>query len=186
MSVAAPPRLTPEDLLALPDHKGYELVDGELVELKISEDSSWIAGEILILLGTYIRGKGLGWVYPEGTAFRCFSDPDRIRRADASFIRRERRPQGPVQVGFTEVAPDLAVEVVSPGDVAYEVENKVQDWLLAGVETVWVVMPPNRSVTVYAQGQKPVKLETQDEITLDMIPGFRYQVAEFFPPQPVK
>ncbi|SFH54973.1 Uma2 family endonuclease [Planctomicrobium piriforme] len=184
MSIDAPPRnMTPEDFLLLPNRDAYELVNGELVELKMSEDSSWIAGEIFFYLRAALAKRRSGWIFPEGTMFRCFpADPNRVRRADASFIRNEHRPHGPESIGYTSVVPDLVVEVVSPGDGAYDVNEKVEDWLEAGVAVLWLVMPRDRTVTVYKAGQKPQLLTSSEEITLNLIPDFRCQVADFFPP----
>jgi Uma2 family endonuclease len=85
---------------------------------------------------------------------------------------------------FTEFAPDLAVEVVSPYDLAYDVDIKIEQWLRAGVAVVWVVMPPTRKVTVYrGSSLQPQVLTAEEEITLpDLIPEFRCRVGEFFPP----
>src|SRR5262245_55194807 len=85
-------KFSPEELLRLPDQgKGYELVGGELVELNVSTLSSYVAGQAFARLLAFVETLGVGWVFPEGTSFRCFrDDPDRVRRADASFIQRDR------------------------------------------------------------------------------------------------
>ena len=65
-----------------------------------------------------------------------------MRRADVTFIRRDRYSlQQLTQDGFMTIPPDLAVEVVSPNDYAREVEEKVEEYLRAGVKLIWVVYP---------------------------------------------
>jgi len=59
-----------------------------------------------------------------------------------------RTPGGPPE-GYWDLAPDLAVEVVSPNDTASEVQSKVQMWLKSGVRLMWVVYPDTHSVVVY-------------------------------------
>ncbi len=98
MSVLEQPDYTAEDLLTMPDGDRYELVNRELRELHMSQKSSWIAGEILRLLGNFVVSTRLGWVFPEGTSFQCFSwDPQMVRKADVSFIATDRLPGRPDQ-----------------------------------------------------------------------------------------
>jgi Uma2 family endonuclease len=186
MSAVAPPtRVTPADLLRMPDRKRYELVNGQLVERKMSLWSSYVGGEIHALLRNFCRPKGLGWVLPEGTGYQCFPDePFKVRKPDTSFIARERMPLArATEEGFITVAPDLAAEVVSPNDIAYEVEEKVQAFLRAGVRVVWVVIPPTRTVEVHRRDGGGVILREDDELTGDdVIPGFRCRVGDLFVP----
>ena len=84
-------RYTPDDLLKMPDGNRYELVDGNLVERIVSLWSSYVAGRLHNLLSNHCQKNSLGWVLPEGTSYQCFpDDPERVRRPDTSFIRRER------------------------------------------------------------------------------------------------
>lgn len=102
--------------------------------------------------------------------------------ADAAFIRRGRLPGEKLHEGFVRIAPDLAVEVVSPNDLFDEVESNALQYLDAGVRLVWVVNPRTRSVQVYRADRTVTRLREQDEITgEDVLPGFRCMVGEFFP-----
>lgn len=174
---------TPDDLLTMPDGDWYELVDGQLVERKMSVLSSFVAGLIFQLLSGHCRAKRLGWVLPEGTSFQCFPQaPRRVRRADTAFIAGDRlTPAEVAQQGHCTVAPDLAVEVVSPKDLAYEVDQKVAEWLEAGVRLVWVVNPRTQFVRVCRADGTDVRLGVGDELTGgDVLPDFRCRVAELF------
>lgn len=183
MSTLVQPGLTADDLLALPDAERFELVNGQLVERHMSLDSSWVAGEVHRRLANYAVETGNGWAFPDGTSFQCFADDgERVRRPDASYIAREHLANGPVGAGHCRVAPDLAVEVVSPGDLYYDVEEKTEEYLEAGVQQVWVISPHSQSMVIYRQTHPPVFLEADAELTGgDLLPGFHCRVAELFP-----
>jgi Uma2 family endonuclease len=77
------------------------------------------------------------------------------------------------------------VEVVSPGDEAYHLDEKVAEYLAAGVPLVWVVWPESRTVLVYRQPSSPLgtasRLTAADTISgEDVLPGFSCGVKEFF------
>lgn len=188
MSIATEAGLTPEDLLNLPDGQRFELVDGQLVEHHMSHAAVWIATEIAFLIREFLRKHPLGDVYGEGASYQCFpDDPQLIRRADVSFIRTGRLSREQFERGHCPVAPDLAVEVISPNDLAYDVSRKIEDYASAGVPLVWVVNPDTQTVTVYRQaGKSVVHLHVGDELTGDdVLPGFACRVGAVFPPSTV-
>ena len=116
-TVVENPPVSPEGLQELPDQKGFELVDGELVERKVSVLSSWIGLPLARLIGNYVDLHRLGWVFGSDNGFQCFADrPDLIRRPDFSFVRASRMTWGEVAEGWLQVVPDLVVEVIPPGD----------------------------------------------------------------------
>jgi Uma2 family endonuclease len=83
--------------------------------------------------------------------------------------------------GHISIRPDLAVEVLSPNDLAYEVDAKVKEFLAAGVPLVWVVNPDTREIVVHRQDESLGKFREQDEIGgEDVLPEYRCPVAEFF------
>lgn len=178
------PRLTPDDLLRLPDRgKGYELVGGELKELNVSFLSSYVAGQVFFALQSHAGPGRLGWVSPEGTSFRCFPDePSRVRRADTAFHRLDRlTPAQATTEGHCTVVPDLVVEVVSPNDLADDVNGKRVEWLEAGAALVWVINPPQRTIHAYRADGTVSVFDPNDTLTADpVLPGFRVPVAELF------
>jgi Uma2 family endonuclease len=182
MSIADLPKLKAADLLARSDDGHiYELVNGELVELNMSGETSWIAGKIAGDLHVVIKPP-VGWVLPVDAGFRCFPhDPEAVRKPDVAFVSRSRLPSLPVE-GYIPLSPDLAVEVVSPNDLAYEVEAKVELWLSAGVKEVWVIMPRSRTVTIHKPNQVPLVVPAAQTIESPLLPGFSSQVGAFFPP----
>ena len=177
---------TADDLLTMPDGDRYELVDGELVEKSVSEESNLIAGELIGRLWEVIRPRKLGLVMPE-QSYRCFpGDPNKVRRPDVSFVLAEKRPNGPLRRGHTPTAPDLAVEVVSPNDIAYDLEEKIADYRSAGVPLIWVVYPNRRKVHVYEGGSEvPTIFHESDTLTGgSVLPEFKVKVADLFPQLP--
>jgi Uma2 family endonuclease len=184
-AVASKTLVTVDDLLAMPDEKNYELMDGELVERNMSTLSSWVAGKLLHALSRHLEEDPRGWVFPADNGFLCFPDrPNRLIRPDVSFIARERLPRGLPVEGYLGIAPDLAVEVISPNDLVYEVDEKVLEYLGAGVPLVWVVHPVPRSVLVYRAGGPSSVLGGEEELSGEgVLPGFRCRVADLFPPK---
>jgi Uma2 family endonuclease len=181
-SQATKTRYTPEDLLTMQDGDRYELVNGELVERDMSYWSSYIAGVIHRLVSTYCLDKKRGWVAPEGATFQCFpGDPQKVRKADVSFIRLDRlTAEMATDQGHMSIAPDLAVEVTSPGDLYYK-DAKTEEWLAAGVQLVWVVNPRTRMVMVRRADGTATSFHENDELTGEsVIPGFRCRVGELF------
>jgi Uma2 family endonuclease len=184
-TVEAKRTYTPQDLLRMPDSVHFELVDGELVERNVSVLSSLVEGLVYNKLQNHSQAHNAGHVWPGTLGLQCFPDaPNKIRKPDSSFVPKERFASEHLAEGFLSIAPDLAVEVVSPGDLAYEVDEKVEEYLAAGVSLVWVINPETRIVEVHRKDGSVSKLREVDELTGEnVLPGFRCRVAELFPPR---
>lgn len=182
-NLPAPLRYTPDDLLVLPYAAHYELVGGELVERKHASESNCVGGRLHALLAAHVAAEGLGWVFEQDAGFQCFDDdPDEVRKPDVSFVSHARLPDGPPP-GHCRVAPDVAVEVIAPHETYAEIEEKVDEYLAAGVRLVWVVNPPNRSVRVHRPDGSVTDLRQADDLAGEgVIPGFRCPVAALFEP----
>ena len=168
-----PPLLTAADLLrpGMPDHA--DLVRGVLL---VREPPGFRHGEIMvrlaIALGSHVEGQKLGRVVGGDAGFKLQSDPDTVRGADVAFVSRERLPDG-CPKGFPLLGPDLAVEVLSPGDRAGETLGKVGDWLSAGTRLVWVIDPERRLARVYrADGTESTIPQDGALDGEDVVPGF--------------
>jgi Uma2 family endonuclease len=99
------------------------------------------------------------------------------------LIRKGRLPGERFPEGYVRIAPDLAVEVISPNDLAYEVDDKVEEYLRAGVRLVWVVNPQTRTVRIHrADGSIAQRREGEDLTGDDVLPGFVCPLAAVFPP----
>jgi Uma2 family endonuclease len=184
-AVATKTHCTPEDLLAMPDGKRFELVGGHLVERSMGLESSWVGGRLHARLDRFCEEHAVGWALPADDGYQCFPhDPGLVRRPDVSFIRLGRLPGEVLPAGWGRIAPDLAVEVVSPNDSAGDLEEKLDDYLKAGVPLVWVVNLRSRTVMVYRRDGTVSRLRESDELSgEDIIPGFRCLVADIFPPR---
>ena len=129
---------TAEELLHLPaTGRRLELVKGRVYEMPPpGARHGSVAMRIGSLLNTYVLGNLLGRAFAAETGFILRRNPDTVRAPDASFVAGDRLPEGELPVGYLEMAPDLAVEVVSPSDTAREIQEKVADWLRAGTRLV--------------------------------------------------
>jgi Uma2 family endonuclease len=182
-AVATEIRYTPEDLLAMPDGKSYELVDGRLVERKMGAESSLVGGELYLRLAPFCKERGMGKVWPSDNGYQCFPhDRSMVRKPDLSFVKRGRLPGEVAPKGWIRIPPDLAVEVVSPNDRVYELDAKLADYRKVRIPLVWVINPEFRTATIYrADGSVRVLLEDDELSGEDVIPGFRCPLREILP-----
>jgi Uma2 family endonuclease len=174
--------LTIEEFERLPDD-GWrcELVRGKVVrEPPAGFEHGRLAMRIGLLLGRFVEENNLGEVLASETGFVLFEEPPTVRAPDAAFVAEGRVPT-PAPPGFGRLAPDLAVEVVSPSNTLAEIHSKVMDYLNAGSRRVWVVDSSTRSITVY-RSRKEIRLLTGDDEVdgEDVLPGFRVGLAEIF------
>ncbi|MGH7700047.1 MAG: Uma2 family endonuclease [Gemmatimonadales bacterium] len=132
----------------LPD-KRVELVRGVLV---VREPPGYVHGEVTArvtrALMDHADAHDLGRVLAGDPGFQLATDPDTVRGPDVAFVRRERLPH-PSPPGYAGFAPDLVVEVLSPGDRPGDVLGKVAEWISAGTRLVWVIDPERRLARVY-------------------------------------
>jgi Uma2 family endonuclease len=174
--------MTADELLRthLPD-KRVELVRGVLV---VREPAGFrhgaVSATLTKLLAHHVDSNGLGSVLAAETGFKLSTDPDTVRAPDVAFVSRERVPD-PAPPGYPALAPDLVVEVLSPGDRPGETLAKVGDWLTAGSRLVWVVDPSRREARVYRQdGSETLLTENESLSGEDVVPGFAYQLGALF------
>jgi Uma2 family endonuclease len=179
----AGPVITPEDLHRMPDHgKGYELVDGQLKELSVSAKSSRVGAGIVRRLWDHSESRQPGWVFQSDASFQCFADDrTRVRRSDAAFIALDRFTTQQYEAeGHISVCPDLVIEVISPNDLAAEVNRKTEEWLAAGAKLVWVIDPDAKLVFCHRADGVTIRREA-DTLTADpVLPGFSCPVADLF------
>jgi Uma2 family endonuclease len=176
-------RSTASELFEMPDDGfRYELVKGELRRMSpAGSEHGAIIFNISVLLGQHVKSNDLGVCFAAETGFKIASDPDTVRAPDVAFIRREQIPESGIPKKFWPGAPDLAVEVLSPGDTYSEVDEKIRDWLGAGARAVWIIDPRLRSVSVYRSMTDVARLSDGDELDGgEVVPGFRCKVAEIF------
>jgi Uma2 family endonuclease len=129
----------------------------------------------------HIGQHDLGMMFGAETGFRLAKDPDTVRAPDIAFISKKNVPRELPKDGFWPGAPDLAVEVLSPGDRTGEVDEKIEAWLAAGCAAVWIVDPKLETVTIYLS-RTDVRVRTAGESLQGdpVVPGFSCRVDELF------
>lgn len=176
--------VTAEQFWEMPEIPGkrFELVDGELVEMSTAGPlHNLIVAVLNNMLYTFVARRNLGLVYGDNTSYLLRRNPDRIRIPDISFIAWAQIPVDNLPEAFWSIAPDLAVEVVSPTDRVEDVQRKVADYLESGVRLVWVLWPDDRLVRVHTRGTPSRELSADDELDGgEVLPGFRVRVGELF------
>ena len=138
-------------------------------------------GNLQTVLGSFIRQQQLGKVFGAETGFQLNVDPDTVRAPDFAFIAKGRVPKKLPKTGYWPGAPDLAVEVLSPSDRTGEVDEKINEWLSAGAQAVWVVDAKLQIVTIHQPGKSAQVRSAGELLTGDpVVPGFSCPVDEIF------
>ena len=176
--------LTAGDLLRLySEGVRGELIRGVLCETMPTGRHGEIAALMSAELVVFARARALGRVTTSDAGVLLERDPDTVREPDVAFFSAAKLPPGVRVAGYSEVAPDLVVEIVSPSDSRREVHDKAHMWLSHGVRLVWVVHPETRTVDVYrADGDAATLSETDALDGLDVLPGFTCDVSAVFSP----
>lgn len=174
-----PGMATEDDAAAIRRAEGVlcEVVDGVLVEKTMGWQESVIALYLARLIGNFIEGKRLGVVL--GADGQVRTTGRQVRMADVAFIRWERIPPEADQQNVCPTTPDLAVEVLSEGNTAKEIDRKLDEYFAGGATLAWIIDPRRRIVEVYTARTNPVVLT--DSETLDaapVLPGFTVPIAE--------
>ena len=175
--------MTADELLKLPRGRfRYELIKGELITMSpAGSEHGAIVVNLTVLLGQHVKANMLGIVFGAETGFKIAENPDTVLAPDVAFISREHVPESGIPKKYWSGAPDLAVEVLSPGDTTREVEKKVDEWLAAGARLVWTVNPGRKSVTVHRAPKDSFTVSENDELDgEDVVPGFRCRVSDIF------
>jgi Uma2 family endonuclease len=178
----APGSATEADVVAIYQREKllYELIDGILVRKTMGAYESLIAGLIITFLNVYARPRRLGSVLGPDGMIRL--NPDLVRIPDVSFIAARRLPKGRFpRAPICPIVPDLAVEVLSEGNTKKEMDEKLADYVGAGVRLVWLVDPSKKSARVFT-GRGPGRLVREHQ-SLDggaVLPGFSLALRELF------
>jgi Uma2 family endonuclease len=178
-----PGTATETDVLAAAaaaDKRVCELIDGVLVEKAMGFRESLLAMFLGALLEAFVRPRNRGLVTGEQGTVRLFAG--RVRIPDVAFTNWDRLPGRRVPTApIPDLAPNLAVEVLSPSNTAGEMALKRQDYFAARVELVWEIDPDARTVSVYTDPTTVTVLTETD--TLDggaVLPGFTLPLQELF------
>ena len=182
-AIVAPKIWTDEEFMALPDDgHHYEIINGELIDMGNSGAlHGYVCSTLMILLGGYVRQHNLGAMLDSSTAFKMKNGNK--RSPDIAFFAKERlQGMAVLPSGYLEGAPDLAVEVLSPGNTVEEIDDKLTEYFENGSRLVWVINPTQHYVLVYRSAQEPDRL-LKGKDSLDgeeVIPSFTLAIADLF------
>ena len=172
--------VTIDDMYHMPeDGQKYELVDGEVVVSPGGMYHGEITINIARIIATFLDDHPIGKVYGDNVG--VIFPTGNLRSPDAFFIRTEKLPGGKSPDTFGKFVPDLAIEVLSPGNRSRYVANKIGEFLECGVPLVWVVDPKAQTVTAYRSLTNIQQFTATDTISAEpILPGFSCLVSRFF------
>jgi Uma2 family endonuclease len=197
MTVEATTLMTTEQLLALPDD-GVErwLIRGQLREKPASVGQTgekimtirnrWhsrIMARVTKFLDNWLDQQPMprGSVLCGEVGVRLTRDPDSTVGVDIVYVSAEVAARHPDDTTLIDGVPVLAVEILSPNDTQDEINEKIDEYLTAGVFLVWSVDPRRRTVTIHRPGREPEFVNALQELTGEPhLPGFCVPVAELF------
>jgi len=162
----------------LDPEKSYEIVNGRPEEKGMpGARHGGVAARLIIRLGNHIESNDLGGLYSEAS----FTIGENERIPDVAFVAAERIPPEGEPATLWPMAPDLAIEVISPNDVYLKVVAKIEDYFAAGVKQVWLVDPEFRRVSIYRSPTDiTILTEEQELASEDLFPGFRCRLSDIF------
>jgi Uma2 family endonuclease len=182
-TVAQPKLLTAEEFMAADLGEGtFELVRGEVIKLPPPmPEHGRVSLNVGFILETFGRQSGFGYCLA-ASAVLTERGPDTIRGPDVSFYSHGRWPRSELGSGLPPVPPDLAVEIVSPGNRRGQISRKISEYQAIGTFLVWVVYPASRRVVIHRSDDQPPLVLREDAVieNLPELPGFRCPVSDFF------
>ena len=171
---------TAENALQLHPGELWELVEGRLVVMSpAGARHGRIVARVSRALSDFVESRRLGFVLAGDVGFVVRRRPDTVRAPDVAFLRADRFPDG-LPAEFVEGAPDLAVEVLSPGDRWSGVTGKAREFIAAGATAVWAIDPAAALARVYtAGGERPL---ASDEVLAcpTLLPDFGLPLGELW------
>jgi Uma2 family endonuclease len=113
---------------------------------------------------------------------RLRQTPESTVGVDVAYVGHEVAARRGTDTTLIDGAPVLAVEILSPSDTVEDINEKIDEYLAAGVLVVWVIDPHDRTVMIYRPGARPAMVNDAQELTAEPeLPGFRVAVGQLFP-----
>ncbi|MBI1762802.1 MAG: Uma2 family endonuclease [Acidobacteria bacterium] len=163
---------------AFEDDLDYEIVDGQKEAKMAGAKPGSINAQLIIELGIYLKQNPIGKLYTSNTTFQIGVNE---RMPDVGFVFSQRIPAEGEPSGKWKIAPDLAIEVISPNDVWDKVNRKVREYFAAGVQQVWLVSQVEQEVTIYDSPTRIRVVTADQELTSEaLLPGFKCRVSALF------
>jgi len=165
------------------EEKRLALIDGEIVEMASSSQKNTVIGmRVGYFLNAFVIPRDLGYVTGADGGFTL--DEHNARQPDIGFISKARHPE--LNGVEFPIAPDLAVEVISPSESSKDVLKKVTSYIQSGTRLVWTIYPEDKTIYVWkasAEGGLNTQPLKGDDLLDggDVLPGFSVKVSEIFP-----
>ena len=180
--------ITADELLVMPRRDGqgnqcrFELVRGELRTMSLAKPlHGIICSRLTMRLGGFVEENDLGETFGAETGFLVERDPDSVLGADVAFVSHEHLAAVESFEKYFPFAPDLAVEVLSPGDTVREINEKVSMYFAAGARAVWVFNPKKKTAAIYDSPTGVHVLSENDTLEGgDVLPGFKLELSKLF------
>lgn len=164
--------------MAFEDEPDYEIIDGQKEIKMAGARHGRIGAKLIGRLENYLESNPIGGVYLSNTTFMIGANE---RMPDVSFVSYTRFPEDGEPSGKWEIAPDLAVEVISPTDIWDKVNRKVREYFAAGVQQVWLISQPEQEVMVYDSPTRISVVTADEDLTSEtLLPGFKCRVGNLF------
>lgn len=178
--------MTPDKFFDSPYSSGFELVNGKIISKKGDIQKNMPTGalhgavtELASRMSHFVRENKLGKVFAAETGF--ILGKNTVRGIDVSFVGNEKLNKFAVTEKFYPVAPDLAVETISPGNSLDEIQDKIEEYLAAGTKLIWIVYPKQKMIQVHRRNNAINVLRAADELDgEDVLPNFRVKLSEIF------
>ena len=178
--------IRPEELDRYDDGPLVELVDGRLLEKPVSALSQLVANTVNEALIAWVKPERRGQTFVE-SFFQCFPDkPKQVRRPDVAFVPAARLAGYAFADAHLTVVPDLIVEVVSPTDDLYDLDDRLADFFGVGTRRAWVINPVRRTLRAFRPDWSCAAFAADDAEVADpeVLPGFSARLGELFPAAP--
>jgi Uma2 family endonuclease len=167
-----------ETFMLLPEHGDtlFELIEGRIYPVVSNNRSSRIGIQLGAVIVIYVKQHKLGWVTGADGGYIVAGQR---YIPDVAFMSKERQPQSS-DAAYNPIAPNLAVEVLSPNDDPANLRIKIVNYLRADT-TVWIIDPDTTTVEIYTPDKQTAKLSKDDTLSGgDVLPGFEILVSDIF------
>ena len=179
--------MTADEFFDSPYSEGFELINGEVVskrsgfeiQMPTGAKHGAVTDALESRISYFVRENKLGKVFAAETGFILAEGT--VRGIDISFVGDEKLAKFGVPESFFPSAPDLAVEVISPGNSVEEIQDKIAQYIAAGTKLVWIVYPKRKMVHVHSQSNIIKVLQETDELDgEDVLPNFKVRLSDIF------
>jgi len=172
---------TYDDYTWLDDDTRYEIIEGELIMAPAPlTKHQFVSGELEFLIRTFVKKYNQGKVFDAPTD--VVLSPHNVFQPDILFISNEN--MGILTEKNVQGAPDLIVEILSPGTAVYDMGIKKDVYERAGVRELWIFDPESDTALVYQNGEKGFEMTGQAKkkgiLKSSVLKGFKVKIEKIF------